>query len=424
MALESIGVPAQPADRLGRLMLFIALFYASDAVAQPGGLINQPLTFYLKEALGWKADEVAAFLSVMILPLVIRPLYGLVSDSLPLFGYKRKSYLVVVNAGVVLGYLALAATGNPSLIFAALLGVALLMAAGSTIAGAIMVEHGKRSGLSGTLINQQWLWFNVAAVFVSAGGGFIAQHGTASVGYRLAAVVAAAGPCLIALSCWSLVSEQRQTSSRPPLRAGLEAIRSAGRSRQLWIVGIFLVLYNFSPGLGTPLYYHMTDKLHFEQHFIGALGSAAAVGAIGGALVFERLQRRLSLRQLLVLSIALAAVGHFAYLLLAGEASAIALSVVNGAIGMIVLVSSLTLAAESCPDGAEGFSYAALTSIATLTFTLSVGIGGLLYERYFGRDIAPLIVASAACTMLALPFVPMLRLDNRKPGELPEEAHS
>ena len=38
----------------------------------------------------------------------------------------------------------------------------------------------------------------------------------------------------------------------------------------------FIFLYYFSPGLSTPLYYHMTDELKFSQAYIGVLGSIAA----------------------------------------------------------------------------------------------------------------------------------------------------
>src|ERR1700730_11083501 len=103
MQTEKLQSP--PAPRvLRRLMLLIALFYVADGLAQPGGLINQSLTLYLKESLGWTADQVSLFLSAMVLPLVTQPFYGLLSDSFPILGYRRKSYLVATNLLAVVGY--------------------------------------------------------------------------------------------------------------------------------------------------------------------------------------------------------------------------------------------------------------------------------------------------------------------------------
>jgi hypothetical protein len=45
-----------------RLLLFFALVYVVEGIGQIGGLIAQPLSFYLKEVHGWTALQVTAFL--------------------------------------------------------------------------------------------------------------------------------------------------------------------------------------------------------------------------------------------------------------------------------------------------------------------------------------------------------------------------
>jgi len=69
----------------------IALMAAAILGGQLVGLIAQPLNYYLKEVHGWTAFQVTAFLTVFNLPWIIKPVYGLISDFLPLFGYRRKS---------------------------------------------------------------------------------------------------------------------------------------------------------------------------------------------------------------------------------------------------------------------------------------------------------------------------------------------
>ena len=42
-------------------MLFFALVYVVEGIGQIGGLISQPLTYYLKQAHGWTALQVTAY---------------------------------------------------------------------------------------------------------------------------------------------------------------------------------------------------------------------------------------------------------------------------------------------------------------------------------------------------------------------------
>lgn len=59
------------------------------------GLSRLALSFYLKDDLQIGPAEVAVLTGVAGLPWVVKPLYGFISDSVPLFGYRRRSYLAV-----------------------------------------------------------------------------------------------------------------------------------------------------------------------------------------------------------------------------------------------------------------------------------------------------------------------------------------
>ncbi|MGA9948432.1 MAG: hypothetical protein WBQ24_09310, partial [Xanthobacteraceae bacterium] len=89
----SSPAPAIPDDKrtIHRLLIFFALVYVVEGVGQIVGLISQPLNYYLKQALGWTPLQVTAFITIFNLPWIIKPIYGMVSDFVPLFGYRRKS---------------------------------------------------------------------------------------------------------------------------------------------------------------------------------------------------------------------------------------------------------------------------------------------------------------------------------------------
>ena len=53
------------------------------------------LSVIMYKNLGVSNTDIALYTSWLYLPWVIKPLYGFLSDTYPLFGYKRRSYLIL-----------------------------------------------------------------------------------------------------------------------------------------------------------------------------------------------------------------------------------------------------------------------------------------------------------------------------------------
>jgi len=398
-------------------MLFFALVYVVEGLGQTGGLIAQPLNYYLKQTFGWTPVQVTAYLTILNLPWIIKAVYGIVSDFLPLFGYRRKAYLVIANAAATAAYCWVTQITMPGQLVLALLLTAYAMAISSTLCGAILVENGQRLGASDAFVNQQWLWFNVAALASGFIGGQLVGRLPPATALHAAAAIIAIAPLAVVFTTWLLISEPKTRIDPAELKKTFASLLTAFTLRELWFVGAFLFLYYLSPGLGTPLYYHMTDDLKFSQEYIGILGSISSGGWIVGALLYRRFLKGITARMLLNLSILLGTLTTAAFLLLLDEATAAVINFFSGFAGMIAFVATLTLAADHCPPRAEGFAFAALMSITNFAAALSDNIGSFLYEHLFQRQLDPLILVSAGLTALAFVFVPMLRLGDKRPGE-------
>jgi MFS family permease len=395
---------------VSRLMLFFAIVYTVEGIGQAKvGVIWQPLTHYLKETQNWDPVQIAASLAVLDVPWVIKPLYGMVSDFLPLFGYRRRSYLLVANTGAVAAFLWTAQVLAPGPIVFALLLTSIAMAASSTVCGALLVENGQRHNASAAFINQQWLWFNVAVMVASLAGGELIEVMSPAGALHAAALIAAAAPLAVVASSIVLVDEQHAAINLDELRRTLRGFRDTFRSRTLWLVAAFLFLYYFSPGFVTPLYFYMTDSLRFSQGLIGVLSSVSAVGWIVGGLLYPYLLRGMTTFALLNLSILAGTLTTLAYLGMVDETSAIAISFAAGIVGMIANIATLALAADHCPARSEGFAFAALMSVINLATPLHDTIGALLYQHLFHEKLAPLIVVSAAFTAAIFLLMPLLR---------------
>jgi MFS family permease len=408
---------AQDHRLVDRLLWFFALVYIVEGLGQVVGLISQPLTYYLKQVHGWTPLQVTAFVTLFNLPWVIKPLYGLVSDFLPLFGYRRKSYLLIANAAAIAGFLWATQIDAPSVLVFALMITAYAMAISSTLCGAVLVENGQRLHESGRFVNAQWLWFNVAAMAAAIVGGQLVQHLPPASALHAAAAIVGVAPLAVIAGTLFLIPERKVAINIVGMRATAHGLAAAFKRRELWVIALFIFLYYFSPGFATPLYYHMTDKLKFSQAYIGILGSIASAGWVIGALLYRRIFGGLTLKGLLNVSIAFGTATTLAYLLLWNESSAAVLNFLSGFSAMLATVATLTLAADYCPPRAEGFAFAVLMSIINLATTLADNVGSFFYTHLFGGNLTPLVIVSAAFTAFAFVLVPLLRLGDKRQGE-------
>ena len=416
---EHTPPPSATEDRraIDRLLIFFALVYVVEGLGQVGGLIAQPLNYYLKTAQSWTPVQVTAYVTVFSVPWIIKPLYGLISDFVPLFGYRRKSYLVLVNVAAAAGFLWVTQLDAPSDLFAALMVTAFAMAISSTLCGALLVENGQRLHESGTFVNQQWLWFNIAAIAAAIVGGQLVQRLTPIGALHGAAAIIAVAPLMVVASAVLLVPEQKAGIDLAGIKATFAGLKASFMRRELWLIAGFLFLYNFSPGLSTPLYFTMTDRLQFSQSYIGILGSIQAAGWVIAALLYPKLLTGLTLKKLLNLSIACGTLATVAFALLSSETSAAVIYFCSGVAAMLAMVASLTLAADYCPPRAEGFSFAMLMSVSNLASLLADNVGSFLFTHLFDHHLTPLVLISAAFTAIAFVLVPLLRLGNKRQGE-------
>ncbi len=391
-------------------MFFFAIVYLVEGIGQARvGIIYQPLTHYLKD-IGWTALQVAAYFAVLNFPWIIKPVFGLVSDFVPLFGYRRKSYLIVASLCAIAAFAVIARQAESAAIALPLLLTSYAMATASTLCGALLAENGQTYRLSSTFVSQQWLWFYIAIMASSFAGGALIESLPALTALQAAAAIAAVAPIAVLLAVLFLLDEPKVTARAPEMRRTLQALVSATKSARLYLVGLFLFLYSFAPGFGTPLYYFMTDELKFSQSYIGILGAITSAGWIAGALVHRYLLRGMGPKALLNLSIVLGTLSAASFLLLAGPVTAAIVHFANGVALMIATIASLSLAADFAPKRAEGFAFAGLMSILNLADLASSTVGAWLYDDMFDGRLGPLIIVSAASTAFALVLVPLLRL--------------
>ncbi len=400
-----------------RLMVFFGLVYVAEGMGQMAGLISQPLSYYLKQVMHWSPVQVTTYLAALTFPWFIKPLYGVVSDFIPIFGSRRKGYLLLANGLAALAYFGVTTVSQPSHLVVFLFLTAYGMAISSTICGAVLVESGQKFRASALFVNQQWLWYNIAAIAASLIGGLLVQTLKPVSALHAAAAMIGFAPLAVVIIGAILIKDEKRPINIAGFKLALGGLSETFKSPKFWTIVVFLFLYMFSPGFGTPLYFELTDKLKFPQIYIGVLGSISSVGWIVGGVVYRVYLTKLTSKAAINISIAFGVASTLAYLGLDGKVSAAIVYFFSGMAAMIAYVAALTLAADFCPKQSEGFSYAILMSTLNLAGSASDIVGSYIYEHVFKNQLAPLIWVSALFTALAFLFVPILRLGDKRQGE-------
>ena len=391
-----------------RLALLFAVVYFSQGMYH---VADQVLTLTLKEQLGLSPSRVGKFGTIILIPWVIKPIYGMISDAFPLFGRRRKSYFLLTSALATLAGAALALLGEPTYwslaIFLLIMGLGIAFT--DVLTDAMMVENGKPLGLTGAFQSVQWSAINLAVLLVGIVGGYLAQHRLLQLGF----LIAACFPFLALVMGARFIHEAPAKSQREEFREAWQGIRTAVRDRAMWVVAGFIFFWTFSPSIGIPLFYFQTDTLKFSQQFIGLLGSMSAGAAIVGAAAYAPLSRRVSLHRLIVFSIAVGVVGTLAYLFYDDWRSAMLIDTAFGGIGMITQLAFLDLAAKACPRHAEGTFFALLMSVYNLGVQGSQVFGGYLYEWTSYSTLVWISAAMTGAAYFLLPLVDIPEIERR-----------
>jgi Na+/melibiose symporter-like transporter len=384
-------------------------------------MASLPIRYVLTDQLHLQADELARFMLLANLPIYVKPFAGILSDALPLFGTRRRHYLVFGLLGAALFWLLL---GLVPRTFGSLLATYLLLnvflTVVSTVLGGLMVEVGKRENKTGRLSSQRLGITNLMGMIGSPLGGALTR-----VPFTLPVGLSAFFYAVTAPVMWIKLREPGgQKADAGPLREVARQGRAILRSRTLWSAAGLIILVVAAPGFGTPLFYYQKETLKFAPEFIGALGVVGAGGAVTAAWVYSHFCRRLNLRVLLGVSIVLHAMLTLLYLLYRSPVSALLITAIEGATMSLALLPLYDLAARATPRGSEALGYCVILSVWNFTTMFSDYVGSVLY-RQWQLTFSHLVWLNSGSTLLVLLAVPFLphALMNRREGE-PEAQRS
>lgn len=403
---------------LRSLMVLVGVYYFLQAVGGNPGFHFQSLQKYLKEALKFSPTEMSAFISMLIIPWTIKPVYGLISDFFPIFGLRRKSYFIFTGIAGLGAYLALSFIGlSREAILICLFVAAVSFAFSDVLCDAVMVEKGQLLNATDRLQSVQWAASGFAGVLIAFTKGYIAQYWT----FQQALWLVAIPPVLVVLFTLLALKEEPVQSSGETAKQAWGGLKQAISSKILWGTAIFLFLFNCNPNLGSVLYYYEKDVLKFSDVLIGHIDTVGSLGFLVGALLYGLVSKYLSHKKLLVTIIITGIIGNLSFLWLRDENSAYIVSGFSSVVAVIAFLGTLTVAAKACPKYAEGTVFALIMSVMNLGVRVGDYSGSYLWEKFTVAEkldprlaYAKLVVIAAIFTAAMVLFLWMAKEEKKE----------
>lgn len=391
-----------------RLTIVFAVTYLAQGIGTQFGIISQPVQYFMKEGLHLSAPQVSSYLAVLMMPWVLKPFYGIVCDCVPLFGYRRKSYIVLSNLLAGAALLAIGMSNSLNVILAALVCLAVGMAASTAVTVGLAVEAGRDTGNSRSYLSVQTFCYYVALVAASVTGGMLCHTMAPANALHAAAFIASVPVFIASLVALLMVREEKAPLRLDELKKTFVSVKEAFASRPLWLVALFIFCWDFSPSFGVPLYYFESNNLGFSQGTIGALAGWNAAGMAVGAFIYRTRYKNFSMTTQLYVAVMMGTISTLAYLGLS-SGNAIGLELLRGCSNAIAILVMYALAAEVCPKRAEVCVMSTLIAVRNLGTEGSTYVGGQLFGNVFHNQLAPLIVAAAATTAACVVLVPFFK---------------
>lgn len=406
--------PESPTDRAGKLWPLattMAVGVFSTTFVQIQSIGSLPLNSLLMKKMGLNSNEAATFMSLVTLPWTFKVIAGLLVDGVPLFGSRRRSYLLASSiVAMVMWFVMAAASHNQHLLLIAALGMNTALVFGSTTAGGLLVEGGQRFNASGKLSSLRAFAQNLGAAVAMPLSGYLAGH---ALGWT-SAVAAVPLSCMF-LATWFFLREpclpSVQETSRSFGEACARVARSIGRQLgnvlrpQMLMPALLLLFIQGVPTFrSTSFYEYQTKTLGYSDEVLGWLGLAGLGVALLGPVGYALICRKLPLRVSLYGSIGLTAASCLPYLFYpewnggASLARVLAIEAVGTFLMYLAYVPLFDLAVRSTPKGSEALGFSLLISV----WNIGLMIGGKLGPWIYQNGVEQALAVTPGASQLAI----------------------
>ncbi|HZZ31809.1 MAG TPA: MFS transporter [Phenylobacterium sp.] len=409
-----VAIPLAGARRL-RLLLYAGVPILIINFAAPyQGLIGLPITFFLKNRLHLDASQNARFNLICAIPLFVGFVFGFIRDRWSPGGAGDRGHLVVFGLASAALFVLMAFI-EPTYwvllagVFAATVLMQFVGGAAAGLASSVGRHHAMSGQMSTVMNGAQLVPWVIAFLLGGILSGLLEGAG-ATAAARIIFLIGAG--LMVAMTAFGAFGPRRlfddaragAKAEAPTLRltAGADALRLL-RTWAIWPVVMIQLLWQFAPGAGIALQYHMANDLKASDAQVGAFFAIFYAGFLPVYLLYAWLAQRLKLGTLLWIGGVLAVPQMASLLFIHSATGALWAAVPLGLLGGIGQAAFTDLAMRSCPKGLEGTMMMLFLSLYWVSNRFGDLWGADLYEHHGGFNTA--LWATIAVYAAILPII-------------------
>ena len=357
------------------------------------------VSFYLKDEIKLEPAVLTQIMSLVMVPWMVKPFLGLLTDLLPIFGYRRKYYLLICGMLVITCWLVMAAgvtklTNIILLLFLINTGVSF-----STVIGeAIVVELSQKEQHYNSDEKQNSAKDNVSVFMLFKYSGYLTSSYLKGLLVEVLSIrgvfmIVAFLPILLLISSYILVDKRvvkygeiqsnyeynesrEETIKSPDSSKLLSEFFKFMCKRYVLVPSLFILFVLSLPAYDTPYFYFLTNVLNFSPSTLGKISFGSTLATLISIILYKLYFKNVKFK----LMIALGTILTFIFTILA-NILVLRINIRYGIsdfwlvmfsssfismLGELMLMPMLSLAAELCPKNLEGTVYSLFMSTINL----------------------------------------------------------
>jgi hypothetical protein len=212
------------------------------------------------------------------------------------------------------------------------------------------------------------------------------------------------------LGLWKPKAVYAQVYEKPEARRGspMGDLKRLLGHKAIYPAILIYLLWNFAPGVGTPLQYYLTNELHAGDAAFANYNAIYTASFIPTFFLYGLLCKRVALRKLLVWGTIAAIPQMVPLAIVHSPESAMWLAAPIGLMGGVATASYLDLAIRSCPAGLQGTMMMAVDAVLVVGLRLSDRLGSAIYDADPARGFLYCVIATTFVYTLILPLIALV----------------
>ena len=235
------------------------------------GLSRLAISFFLKDELGLSPASMGALIGLGAAPWVIKPILGLLSDTVPILGYRRRSYLLLSGVMGSASWLLFAGwVETATQAGLVLLLTSLSVAIADVFVDSLVVERVQKESLSavGSLQSLTWAAAAIGGIITAYASGLLLEWFSTRTVFLITAIFP-----LLTVGAAFLISEKltatQDNAQAPKPKEQIQLVWQAIRQKAILLPTLFIFVWQASPSAESAFFYFTTNELGFEPEFLG-----------------------------------------------------------------------------------------------------------------------------------------------------------